>query len=85
MLEIICTLLRLYLIAIFVRVVLSWFPINPHGGFAAIAGFFYTITDVVLGPLRRAVPVLRLGGMGLDLSPIIVIFGIIILQDIIGC
>jgi len=85
LLEILCLVLTLYLIAIFVRVILSWFPINPQGAIAAAAGFLYTITDVVLEPLRRNLPILRLGGLGLDLSPLIVIFGIVILRDFIGC
>ncbi len=37
--------------------------------------FLYTITEPVLGPLRRAIPALRMGGMGLDMSPIIVVLG----------
>ena len=34
------------------------------------------LTEPVLGPLRRALPPVRLGGMGLDLSPMIVLLGI---------
>jgi YggT family protein len=30
----------------------------------------------VLGPVRRALPPVRMGGMGLDLSPIIVVFAL---------
>ncbi|MGZ0219895.1 MAG: YggT family protein [Acidimicrobiales bacterium] len=39
------------------------------------------VTDPVLGPLRRYVPPLRLGAVALDLSSIIVIFGITILRS----
>ena len=35
---IICTLLQLYLVAIFVRIVLSWFPLDPDGFMATVAG-----------------------------------------------
>jgi len=76
----ICTALTLYLIAIFGRIILSWFPLDPNGVAATIAGFLYMITDPILGPLRRAIPPVRLGTMALDLTPIIVIFGISILQ-----
>lgn len=82
---ILCLLLTLYLMAIFARVILSWFPINPHGLVAAAAGFLYTVTDVVLEPLRRNVPILRLGRLGLDLSPLIVILGILLVRDLLGC
>ncbi len=76
----ICTALTIYLVAIFGRIILSWFPLDPNGFAATIAGFLYMITDPVLGPLRRHIPPLRIGAMALDLSPIIVIFGISILQ-----
>ena len=43
----------------------------------------YALTEPVLGPLRRAIPPVRIGGMGLDLSPLIVFFGINILMGFI--
>jgi len=70
---ILCTLGNLYLLAIFARIVVSWFPVQPGGTFASIVSFLYAITEPLLGPLRRAIPALRMGGMGLDLSPIIVV------------
>ncbi len=80
MAEIICTALLLYLIAIFGRIILSWFPLDPNGLGATVAGFLYMVTDPILGPLRRNIPPVRLGAVALDLSPIIVIFGISILR-----
>ncbi len=73
--NILCTIGNLYLLAIFARIVVSWFPAQPGSAFASVVGFLYTITEPVLGPLRRAIPALRMGGMGLDLSPIIVVLG----------
>jgi YggT family protein len=72
---ILCTLAQVYVFAIFGRIILSWFPISPESPFATIFSFLYTITEPVLGPIRRALPPIGMGGMGLDLSPIIVIFG----------
>ncbi len=71
--NILCTIGNLYLLAIFARIVVSWFPVQPDSAFASVVGFLYTITEPLLGPLRRAIPALRMGGMGLDLSPIIVV------------
>lgn len=79
----ICALLNLYLVAIFVRIVLSWFPISSNGPMATVAGFLYLITDPVLLPVRRALPPVRLGMMALDLSPIVVIVGLQVLTSII--
>lgn len=79
--EIICALLSLYVVAIFVRIILTWFPLDPDGAMATVAGFLFLITDPVLGPLRRVVPALRFGSVALDLSPIIVLIGIRVLQS----
>lgn len=72
-------LLQLYLLAIFGRIILSWFPISPGGPIASIASFLYSITEPVLGPVRNLLP--RIGMI--DLSPIVVILGIQILIGII--
>ena len=66
-------LLQLYIIVIFVRIILSWFPIQPDSVFAQIYRFVYAITEPVLGPIRRLMPGVGVGGMGLDFSPIIVL------------
>ena len=81
--EILCRLLDLYLIALFARIILSWFPLQPGGPMAQVFSFLYQITEPVLGPVRRIIPPI---GMGLDISPIIVIFGIRILSGaVLGC
>jgi len=79
----VCLALTIYLVLIFARILLSWFPLDPGGNAAVVAGFLYMVTDPVLGPLRRAIPGVRLGSVMLDLSPIIVIIGIQVLQTII--
>jgi YggT family protein len=81
--SLVCTLLELYVIALIARVILSWFPISPGGAMASIYRFLLTITEPVLGPLRRAIPPVGLGGMGLDLSPLIALLGVQVLQRII--
>jgi YggT family protein len=34
------------------------------------------VTNPILWPIRSRIPMLRIGGFGLDLSPIIAIFGL---------
>ena len=80
--QVVCLVLRLYLIAVFARIILSWFPVNPGSAMAQIFSFLYSITEPVLGPIRRAIPPIGMGGMGLDLSPIIVILGVQVLSGI---
>ena len=79
--SLICALLQVYVFAIFGRIVLSWFPLSPGGAMASIFSFLFSITEPVLGPVRRMLPPVRLGGMGLDFSPIVVLFGVQILAQ----
>jgi YggT family protein len=83
--EIICNLLLIVLLIFVLRAVLSWFPLDPDGGAAVVAGFLFMVTDPVLRPLRRVIPPLRIGGAALDLSFLIVVFGISIARGVIGC
>jgi YggT family protein len=62
------------------RILLSWFPISPESPISSIFSFLYRITEPVLGPIRRMLPPIGMGGMGLDLSPIIVIIGLQIIS-----
>ncbi len=68
----IAQLIQLYIFAIFARIVLSWFPLAPGGPMATVFSFVYTITEPVLGPLRRVIPPLG----GFDLSPIVALIGL---------
>ena len=74
-------LLRVYLFLLFVWIVLSWFPVSPGSAIEGVRRFLSTIIDPVVVPLRRVIPPL---GM-FDISPIVVIFAIAIIQGALGC
>ena len=82
---IICFLGLAFVLTILLRIVLSWFPLDPDGMGATVFRFTVALTEPVLGPIRRALPMVRMGSMGLDLSPILVILGVQILLGLIGC
>ena len=71
-------LVSLYTFLIFVRIILSWFPMNPAGPLASVTQVLFRITEPVLGPVRRIVP--SLGPF--DISPIIVVFLLGIVQRV---
>ncbi|HYD10752.1 MAG TPA: YggT family protein [Acidimicrobiales bacterium] len=75
----IAQLLTIYSYLIFARIIMSWFPVNPNGPMATIFSALYSVTEPVLGPVRRMMP--RMGMF--DFSPIIVFFGIMIVSGII--
>ena len=86
MISLLCNLLWLYLGAIFGRIILSWFPMEPGSVLARVYSFVFTITEPVLGPLRRAIPPVGGGSMRIDLSPLIVLIVIRIIQSaVLGC
>ena len=78
---IICILLSVYWVILLIRILSSWFPIPPYWPVATAISFVYGVTEPVLRPLRNVLPPVRLGGMALDLSPIIVFIVIGILQS----
>ena len=78
----ICLALQFFVILIFVRIILSWFP--PSGGFIdQVQRVVFSATEPVMGPLRRVIPPVRLGAAALDLSPLIVLLGISVIRTII--
>ncbi|MDP8992308.1 MAG: YggT family protein [Actinomycetota bacterium] len=70
--QILCTAVQLYVYVLVARILLSWFPITPGSTLASVFSVLYKVTEPVLGPLRRLLPPVGIGGMGFDLSPIIV-------------
>jgi len=83
-LEIILLILDLYVWLLIASAILSWLiafnVVNTRNQFvAAIAEFLYRITEPVLAPIRRLMPSLG----GLDLSPIILILLIYLIQKLI--
>ena len=83
MIALVCWLFQLYFFVILARIVLSWFPLSPGGAVSSIYGVLFTLTEPLLGAVRRVIPMARFGGMGIDFSPIIVIFGLQIIASFI--
>ena len=67
LLELINALIMAAWIALFVRVILSWFPISRENPIVSVV---FQITDPMLAPIRRVMPST---GM-LDLSPLVLFF-----------
>lgn len=76
----ICWLISAYMVVILLRIVLSWFPISYDSPLVPVARGLSAVTDPILDPLRRAIPPVRLGAMALDLSPLLLIVGLSLLQ-----
>jgi len=78
-----CFALQLYIIVIFIRLIMSWFPPTPGTTYQQIFDAFVSVTEPVLAPVRAMMPPMRMGAMALDLSPIVVLLGLQLLLRII--
>ena len=72
------TLLTIYIVLIFIRILMSWFTRIPYNRYLdAVLKFVSEVTDPYLNLFRRIIPMVRIGPGALDLSPIV---AIIVLQ-----
>jgi YggT family protein len=73
-----------YIILIFIRVLLSWVPRLPYNpALRAVVDFVHQVTDPYLNLFRRFLPPLGGGRMAIDISPIIAIIVLLILQGVV--
>ena len=75
LISIVFLLLQILWFAIFARAIISWFPIDPQG---PIVKALDSVTEPVLGPLRRVVP--RIGMI--DITPMVAIILIFVLMQV---
>lgn len=72
-LHIIAYIVEAYVVVLIVRALLSWLPARPGTVLARVVHALDTVIEPVLRPIRRVLPPIRAGGMGIDLSFIVVI------------
>jgi YggT family protein len=83
LLQLISTLITLYIWALVTSAILSWLAafnvINTRNRFVYMVGdFLYRVTEPALRPIRRVIPTMG----GIDLSPLILILGLIFLRSL---
>jgi YggT family protein len=74
-------LLTIFLGVLFLHVIFSWVPRPPEPIVPFVLGV-RRVVEPLAAPLRRMIPPLRLGGVGLDLSIIVLFIGVRILMSI---
>jgi YggT family protein len=78
--SVILLLLQLYVFVLLGRAIFSWFPPRPGSALGSVNHLLYRLTEPVLRPVRRVVP--RIGMF--DLSFMVVLIGIFILQQLVA-
>ena len=82
--RIVCDALNIYWLILVASVIASWFVLlsrtPPTGPVRTVIDGLRTVTEPVFRPVRSLLPPVRAGGMGIDLSPLIVfiVLGIIL-------
>lgn len=77
-------LFLVYLVIVIVRVLLTWVPRLPYNrALRATITFIEEVTDPYLNLFRRFLPPIGGGGFALDLSPILGIILLLILQRVV--
>jgi len=74
--EILCTLITIFIVVLVARAVISWFPLQPGTFMAQVSDVLRMLTDWALIPLRSVIPP---AGM-FDLSFLVLTFGLFILR-----
>jgi YggT family protein len=69
-------LFLVYLICIIAYIISSWIPLPYNVTLNRVQRFLYDVVNPYLSLFRRFLPQLSLGGLGLDLSPIVGIFAL---------
>ena len=73
---ILCNLITVFIVLLFARAVLSWFPVRPDGPMAQVSALLVTLTDWALRPLRSVIPP---AGM-FDMSFLVLTLGLFIVR-----
>ena len=79
----VCFLIQAYAIVVFARIVLEWIPVSYDHPVARVRSVFRAVTEPLLRPLRAVLPPIRMGGVGLDLSPLVLVLGLSLLAGVI--
>jgi YggT family protein len=77
--------LTAYFVVLVARIIFSWIPVSSESPIAVIQGVVFTLTEPILGPLRRVIPPIGGGGMAFDLSPLIVFLVLTLIMNAVGC
>ncbi len=84
LLNFIAMIISLYIWVVIISAILSWLIVfdivnRRNRAVYLVADSFHKLTEPALRPIRRAIPDLG----GLDISPVILILGLIFLRDVV--
>ena len=79
--SIVATIIHWYVIILIVRILATWIPASPWSNFGKFVRALGMITDPILNPIRRIIPPIRAGGVGIDISAMLLIVVLTIIAN----
>ena len=77
------TLVYVYVALIFIRIIMSYIPRIPYNRILdVVLTFVRDVVDPYLNLFRRMLPMARVGGVGIDLSPMVGTFVLLIVGSL---
>jgi uncharacterized protein YggT (Ycf19 family) len=82
--DIVIKALQIYSLAIFGRILLSWVPLRSGTLPYRLYSILYDVTEPYLRVFRRFLPPVRFGNAALDLSPVVGLAVLFIVQPLVA-
>jgi uncharacterized protein YggT (Ycf19 family) len=79
--EVLRAICILFLVALWVNIALTWVSVLPGSPLESVGRVTSSIVNPILEPVRRVLPMVRLGGLGVDLSPLAVMLLVFVLMS----
>ena len=79
---VLCPLLDMFSWVVLIWVVLSWIPATEGHPLRSAKDFLDRVLHPMIRPIRGMLPPVRMGNVGVDLSPVVLFVGITILRRI---
>lgn len=79
---VVCYAIWAFIAILIIRIILEWIQVPASHPVGRLRSSLAGITDPVLMPLRRLIPPVRLGSIALDVSIIVLLVGLNILQSV---
>jgi YggT family protein len=81
--QLVCYALSAYILILVARAVFSWIPMDPQNPLQRVNAFCFRATEPIMAPVRGLIPVVQVGGVGLDLSFIIIFFVLFFVRSLV--
>ncbi|MEE9228320.1 MAG: YggT family protein [Acidimicrobiia bacterium] len=78
---ILCLLIWAFIAALIIRIILDWVQVPASHLVGRARSSLAKVTDPVLLPLRRVIPPIRMGAVALDVSVMVLLFGLFIVRN----